>query len=284
MDNIKEYIEKYVTFGKSIPYHGLKIKPVLVKDFYQFQNAQNVLKIDKNKIPDVNIIQMTYLRFLTLMVCENAEMLEDFLTILALCLGLRYDEKMRDTKFNPNEILAQQIKKSVSQLSVNGWGIRFVVTETRVLLQLYINGVWLEFNDEQFDDIKKIILFQNIHDYDDMEMSEDFRRVVEEYYALKNKDVVLPTLEDRMMAVVVSSSYKLEELYKIPLRLFDSLFEYSVNKLEYQVNKLIVNLAHGEVKGFSLSHWVYIRKSVQLGGADHVRILFIIRQMPARHL
>lgn len=260
VDNIKEYIEKYVTFGKPIPYHGLKIKPVLVKDFYQFQNAQNVLKIDKNKIPDVDIIQMTYLRFLTFMMCENVEMLEDFLTILALCLGLRYDEKMRDTKFNPNEVLAQQIKKGVSQLSVNGWGVRFVVTETRVLLQLYINGVWLELNDEQFDDMKKIILFQNIHDYDDMEMSEDFRRVIEEYYALKNKDVVLPTLEDRMMAVVVSSSYKLDELYKIPLRLFDSLFEYSVNKLEYQVNKLIVNLAHGEVKGFSLSHWVYKTK------------------------
>ena len=44
------------------------------------------------------------------------------------------------------------------------------------------------------------------------------------------------------MAVAISSSYKLEELYELPLRLFDALFEYSVEKLEYQVNKLIVNL------------------------------------------
>ena len=90
MDNIKEYIESYVAFGKAIPYNGLKIRPILVKDFYQFRDAQNVLKIDKNKIPDIEIIQMTYLRFLMLLMVEHKELVEDFLIIMSLCLGATY--------------------------------------------------------------------------------------------------------------------------------------------------------------------------------------------------
>ena len=260
MDNIKEYIERYVTFGQPVQYCGLEIKPILVKDFYQFVNAKNILNIDKNKIPDVEIIQMTYLRFLTLMIVENEDMREDFLTILALTLGLKYDSEKRNTSFKPNEVLAQQTRKNESHFYINGWDIAFRIRENETWLRLYSGDDMIEIDDSQFDDLKNIVLFQNIYDYDDMEMSDDFRRVIEEYYALKNKDIIIPTLEDRLMAVVVSSGYILEQLYDMPLRLFDALFEYSVSKLEYQVNKLIVNLAQGEIKGFSLSHWVYKTK------------------------
>ena len=260
MENIKEYVDKYVAFGKPVKYQGLEIKPVLVKDFYQFRDARMVLDLQKNKIPDVEIIQMTYLHFLTLMIVENEDMREDFLTILALTLGLKYDSEKRDTSFPPNEILAQQTRKNESQLYVNGWDVGFRLVDNQTWLQLYSGEDMIEINDSQFDDLRKIILFQNIYDYDDMEMSDDFRRVIEEYYALKNKDIIIPTLEDRMMAVVVSSGYTLEQLYELPLRLFDALFEYSVNKLEYQLNKLIVNLAQYEIKGFSFSHWVYKTK------------------------
>lgn len=260
MENIKKYIEKYVTFGKPVKYQGLDIKPILVKDYFQFIDAKDILLINKNKIPDVEIIQMTYLRFLTLLVAEQDDIREDFLTILALTLGVKYDDKKRDTSFRPNEMLAQHINEHQSMLFINGWDVCFRIDDNRTWLQLYSGDNMIELNDDQFNDLKDIILFQNIHDHDDMEMSDDFRRVVEEYYALKNKNVIIPTLEDKMMAVAVSSGYKLDELQQMPLRLFDSLFEYSVSKLEYQVNKLIVNLAQGEIKGFTLSHWVYKTK------------------------
>lgn len=260
MDNIKEYIESYVAFGKAIPYNELRIRPILVKDFYQFRDAQNVLKIDKNKIPDIEIIQMTYLRFLMLMMVEHNELVEDFLIIMSLCLGATYRRELRNTDFEPNELLTQQIRKDEYQIIINGWNVGFRVRDNQTWLQLYTDGDMVEINDSQFNDLKNIILFQNIYEYDDMEMSDDFRRVVEEYYAIKNKDIIIPTLEDRMIAVAISSSYKLEELYELPLRLFDALFEYSVEKLEYQVNKLIVNLAQYEIKGFKLSHWVYKTK------------------------
>ena len=260
MDNIKEHVDKYVTLQKPVPLYNLQVKPILVRDFFQFNNAKDVLDIEKNKIPDINIIQMTYLRFLLTIMIEQDGFKEDFLTILALSLGAKYDATKRNPSFEPNEILTQQIRKDESEVWVNGWDVRFRVSDDKVILCLYDDEDLVEIDDAQFDDLRKVILLQNIYKYDDTEMSDDFRRVVEEYYRLKNKDIVLPTLEDRLMAVCVSSAYKLEELYTMPLRLFDALLEYSVDKLEYQVNKLIVNLAQGKVEGLHLSHWVYKTK------------------------
>ena len=260
MDNIKEYVDKYATLQKPVPLYNLQIKPVLVRDFFQFNNAKDVLNIEKNKIPNIEIIQMTYLRFLLTIMIEQDGFKEDFLTILALSLGVKYDATKRNPSFEPNEILTQQTRKGESEVWINGWDVRFRLNDDKVVLCLYDDEDLVEIDDAQFDELRKVILFQNIYKYDDTEMSDDFRRVVEEYYRLKNKDIVLPSLEDRLMAVCVSSAYKLEELYTMPLRLFDALLEYSVDKLEYQVNKLIVNLAQGKVEGLHLSHWVYKTK------------------------
>ena len=260
MDNIKEYVDKHVALQKPVPLYNLQIKPVLVRDFFQFNNAKDVLNIEKNKIPNIEIIQMTYLRFLLTIMIEQDGFKEDFLTILALSLGVKYDATKRNPSCEPNEILTQQTRKDESEVWINGWDVRFRLSDDKVILCLYDDEDLVEIDDAQFDDLRKVILLQNIYKYDDTEMSDDFRRVVEEYYRLKNKDIVLPTLEDRLMAVCVSSAYKLEELYAMPLRLFDALLEYSVDKLEYQVNKLIVNLAQGKVEGLHLSHWVYKTK------------------------
>ena len=260
MDNIKEYVDKYVALQKPVPLYNLQIKPVLVRDFFQFNNAKDILQIEKNKIPNIDIIQMTYLRFLLMIILENEEFKEDLLTILTLSLGVKYDATKRNPSYSPNEILTQQTRKNEVELWINGWDIKFRLNDEEVTLCLYEKDNLIEISDAQFDDIRKVILFQNVYRYDDTEMSDDFRRVVEEYYRLKNKDVVLPTLEDKLMAVCISSPYKIEELYNMPLRLFDALLECSIDKLEYQVNKLIVNLAQCKVEGLNLSHWVYKTK------------------------
>lgn len=260
MDNIKEHVDKYVALQKPVPLHGLYINPIMVKDFFQFNEAKDILRIEKNKIPNVEIIQMTYLRFLLMIILEEESLKEDFLTILKLSLNVKYDATRRNPLFAPNEILTQQTRKNETELCINGWDVKFKLNGDDTTLCLYDNDEVVEINDVQFDDVRKVILFQNIYQYDDMEMSEDFQRVVEEYYKLKNKDIVVPTLEDRLIAVCISSPYKIEELYNMPLRLFDALLECSIDKLEYQVNKLIVNLAQCKVEGLNLSHWVYKTK------------------------
>ena len=260
--NIKDDIEKYVVFGKDIPYNGLYVKPVLVSDAINFNHAKRIFLIEKNKIPDINIIQMTYLQFLFTIVCDNEEYLEDFLTLMAITLGLRYKKENRLIDFEPNALLVEKSSKQDVFVKINGWDICFYIKSStnEIFLRIGDDESYIELSAQQFDELRDIILFQNVYEYDDIEMSEDFRRVVEEYYQLKNKDIITPNLEDKLMVVCTNSAYKIDELYQMPLRLFESLFHYIVDKVEYVVNKLIINQPNVEVKNFTLDHWVYKTK------------------------
>ena len=90
---------------------------------------------------------------------------------------------------------------------INGWDVRFRLSDDKVILCLYDDEDLVEIDDAQFDELRKVILLQNIYKYDDTEMSDDFRRVIEEYYRLKNKDIVLPSLEDRLMAYFLRTGF-----------------------------------------------------------------------------
>ncbi len=260
--NVKDDIEKYVVFGKDIPYNGLYIKPVRVSDAINFNQAKRIFLIEKNKIPDINIIQMTYLQFLFTIVCDSEEYLEDFLTLMAITLGLRYKKENRLIAFEPNALLVEKSPKQDMFVKINGWDICFYIKSStnEIFLRIGDDESYIELSAQQFDELRDIILFQNVYEYDDIEMSEDFQRIVEEYYKLKNKDIITPNLEDKLMVVCTNSAYKIDELYQMPLRLFESLFHYIVDKVEYVVNKLIINQPNVEVKNFTLDHWVYKTK------------------------
>lgn len=252
MDNIKEYVSKYTTFGIPIDYKGLKIKPVLVKDAELFLDAIEVFRIEKNKIPSVEIIQMSYLEFLMGMIAINQDYLNAFLTLLSLTLGMQYNEsyKKEGDIFAPNELLSQKINDKNSFYYINGWDIEVVVCNGKASIK--IMGTTL--TSSEFDVFRHIVLFQNIADYDDIDMSDDFKRVIEQYYALKFKGIHDPTLEEKMLAIIMSTSYTIESLAQVPLRSFDKLFDYSVKKADYIATK---PLEPHLKEGYSIDHWVF---------------------------
>ena len=252
MDNIKEYVSKFTTFGIPIDYKGLKIKPVLVKDAELFLDVVEVFRIEKNKIPSIEIIQMSYLEFLMGMIAINQDYLNAFLALLSLTLGMQYDEsyKKEGDTFAPNELLSQKINDKNSFYYINGWDIEVVVCNGKAS----INIMGTTLTSSEFDVFRHIVLFQNIADYDDIEMSDDFRRVVEQYYALKFKGIHDPTLEEKMLAIIMSTSYTIESLAQVPLRSFDKLFDYSVKKADYIATK---PLEPHLKEGCSIDHWVF---------------------------
>lgn len=252
MENVKEYVEKFTTFGDPVDFKGLKIKPITVRDAEKFLDAVEVFKIEKNKIPDVNVIQMSYLEFLMGMMAMDEECRNAFLWLLSLTLGMEYDESKRldgDT-FAPHELLSQAINENNANYYINGWDLEVIVKKGRASIRLM--GTTL--TASEFDTFRKIILFQNIDGYDDMEMSDDFRRVIEQYYALKFKGTHDPTLEEKMMAVIVSTSYTMDALADMPYRSFDKLFNTCIRRVDYMATKSLE--PHLE-KGHSIDHWVF---------------------------
>lgn len=255
MENVKEYVEKFTTFGEPVDYKGLKIKPIVVRDAEKFLDAIDVFQIEKNKIPDINIIRMSYLEFLMGIMAMDKLYVDDFLCLLSLTLGMKYKEEDRvgGEEFGANELLSQSLPNGDSTYYINGWDLEINIKKGKATIRLMDSVL----SSNEFDEFIKIIMFQNIDDYDDMEMSDDFRRVVSQYYALKYKGIHEPTLEDKMMAIIVSSSYTMETIKEMPMRSFDRLFSCSVKKVDYIATKpLEIHMKEGE----SVDHWIFYPK------------------------
>ena len=261
MDNIKGYVDKFATFGHPVEYKGLTMEPIVVGNSERFYEIVGVLQIEKNKIPDVEIIQMSYLEFLLTLCVSNAEILDDMLELFDLVFGNMYKDSLlsKDDDFSPHELLFMQLSDDEGIYFPNGWDLQIKLNGKSSTL--VIHGVELNAND--FDDVIKIILYQNIYDYKDEEMSEDFRKVIDQYYALKNKGVHKPTLEERMMAVIVTTAYTMEQVEKMPLRSFDALFHASVSKVDYISSKA---LEPHLKEGHHVEHWIYYQEKGKYDG------------------
>lgn len=251
MENIKEYVEPYATFGKPVKYEDIELKPVKLCDYFKFMRAIHCLRIQKNKTPDINIIQMSYLAFLINYIAVSNDVKQQFIDILSLCFGLERDEKfvVNNPNFKEDELLVQQMPNDREDYYINGWDV--VMHLRTKSAEIEIGGH--SFNSSQFDDLRKIILYQNLSDYDDIEMSADFERVLEDFYRLKNKGIHHPSLEEKRMAVTTNSPYSLESLDALPIRTFDKMFESVLMKIDYMATKsLEPHLKDGHVE-----HWVY---------------------------
>lgn len=249
IEDYKKYIEKYVALFKPVEYEGLKLRPVLVEDAYIFKDACDILMIEKNKIPDIKVIQASYLYFLFSIILSQKEVLDKFLTIANLCFGIDFNAKnMVDGDFEPNELLIKTTDTDTQIFFINGWDIAFEIKGQSATLFIEDKKI----TAQNFEELRKIILFQNLYDYDDMQMSDDFRRVIEDYYRIKNKGRHIPNLEEKEMVVIVNTSYTMETIKEIPLRTFELLFNYSIGKVDYLATMpLLPNLKEAP------EHWVY---------------------------
>ena len=175
MENVKEYVEKFTTFGNPVDFKGLKIKPVTVRDAERFLDAVEVFKIEKNKIPDVNVIQMSYLEFLMGMMAMDEECRNAFLWLLSLTLGMEYDESKRldGDAFAPHELLSQAINENNANYYINGWDLEVVVKKGRASIRLMDATL----TASEFDTFRKIILFQNIDAF--IVNESDYNKLVE---------------------------------------------------------------------------------------------------------
>ena len=98
MDNVKEYVEGFVTFGAPVEYKGLVIKPILAEDAIRFLEYVDIFQIEKNRIPNPEIIQMTYLEiFINYIVFSNE--VDSFIWLLEKILGIELDRFVKKFHF-----------------------------------------------------------------------------------------------------------------------------------------------------------------------------------------
>jgi len=230
IQDVKQYIEPFVALNKPIPYKSLQIFPIKIKDIYEFMFAYDVINVEKNKIPNVEVIQMSYLDF--------------------IFFKLMKDETKFSNEITLGNIWAHKFSLIMKLcLNVESNDIELVIDKNKI--NLNIKGETI--NSKEFDEIRKIIMFQNFYDYDDRPMSDDFKKVIEKYYSLKNKNKIMPTIENKKDVIITHTSYKDDEIENITYRRFEKMFNSIVSKTDFIANVIFKSQGTKE----PLEHWVY---------------------------
>ena len=200
----KSVYEKFFAFDLPIEYKGLKIYPALMKDYYEFHFLVQSIVMEKNSIPDVKIITMTYLEYLYRYTTKDTPYALFFMELLALVL--RIDSNRIELKFN------EKVKPI------------FLVDKK-------------EYDSDDFENIKLIICEQNMVEIPDETIQKEIRDKMEEAKRLKAKmsKTKMGSLEDLVIAVLISTSFKIDDIYNLSIRKFNKIVERLDHKLHYEI-------------------------------------------------
>lgn len=206
------------------------IYPVTIKNYFKFYKSIKCLLIDKDKIPDPKIISMSYLDFLMNMIDNDKKE------------GLIYAVMLSELFKICCHIKNEDIKKD--EYKSNHY-------------KMYIKNV--EINKMDFNNIRKIICYQNMPDYDDKYINPDIKAEMDEIRELQNKNIENPSLEKQMIAVCRNYPYKLNEIENLTIRKFVVMLSQADKELHYKIYKT------GEIGGMvkfkqPIDHWLYESK------------------------
>jgi len=196
----------YLTYDKPIPYKNLLIYPAKMKDYLDFHAYATCLLYEKNSIPDIRFISMSYLRYIFYLAEEEHN------EALYLCLKLL-------------ELV----------LHVEENDIGFYKQNDRA----YFSIKGESYDSHDFDEIKNIICIQNEIEQIDETVKKEIRdalKKAQEYKIQQNKDKIC-SLEDQMICVIISSNLKLDDIYDLTIRKFSHILKRIDYKMHYQIYK-----------------------------------------------
>lgn len=205
----------------------VQIKPILVRDVNNYLWAKEVVDIDKGSINDAKILSSKYLRFIyDYLIPSNHLYAGKLYMLLKLCLD-------RKVYFVDDDY--------------NG-----LIKDNRAVIALVDdNSVVTGFiSESEFDDIVKIIKYQNDASYIDRYLSPDVKKAVEEYYSLQSKksNAVEPSLEKKKAFVTSKTGILLSQLNDLTYRYFVEIYNSCLSSELYIGQKIIQGSYKYEVK------------------------------------
>ena len=229
----KNYYEEF-TFDDRIDYKGLLLYPVSIRKINKFLQSSSVIRIQKEYIPDKEIIKMSYLKFLMTNIDKEKEEYGESLTfdLLALCF---------------------MICMRIEEIS-----IRLFIDEDGKA-KLILNGV--EIDENEFDYLRKLILYQNLPNYDDELMNPDLKNDLEQSDKIKNGGEETEDFEHLIANLVIGTGMNIDDVKNLPIRKFYIIGQVMDRKLHYSIYK------QASVGGFvefkqPITH--YLKKNIDL--------------------
>ena len=232
--DIDFYKKAYFYFDKPVDYQIkdklIKIYPVAVEDSEVFLSSMNILMVDKNPSPSVEIIQMSYLEFIYKILFQDQTNIDRFVNILKYCLHINSPY----VGFNEND------------------KPYLVDKENDILI-----------GPKDFENIKRLILYQNLIHYDDEYINPELKAAMNEVDELKNKGIDTPTIERRIAIITAHCGLSKQEQLKMTYRSHSLLFEEVYGEVEYITLRPIA-LFGGN--GDKIDNWIYKKKKDKFDG------------------
>lgn len=231
-------IDKYYNYfvnGEKVPLKLSKtnkkifVRPMLVKDYDIYEKGIEVLLLNKNRINDIEILQMSYLEFLICLFTEDKERLENFIKLMQKCLGY---ENISINEDNGKVVLVLQDKNKTVDSVIN---------------------------EREFNELRNIILYQNNSDYRELNLSEEIEELYVDYVNLISQDQHIPTLEEKKSFLMYKSNMTLEQVNNTTIRYFEQMVNIAIKEMEFIGNKIIQGSYKYEVKE-DIMHPLYIEK------------------------
>ena len=216
---IPYYLKNSVDENGNMSTDGYKllIKPIKVKDWSIFNNCIDILMHELQDYNSVEIIQMSYLEF-----------------IIDILLDKVSDEEISENAFKLSTILS---------MALGIYEARKGMFRNKPCLTLHNeNGdVVSLITPKEFNELKKIILFQNIINYDDRYLSPEIKKEIEEYEKIKysNENIVNPTLEKQKVFVISKTGISMKDINDMTYRTFTQVYNYNVNVDLYFAQKIL---------------------------------------------
>lgn len=231
--NFEALGELYFAYDEPVPYQlktgaTLLIRPVLLKDSIIFLQSCDLLDIDKNSSSDVEVIQMSYLRYLNERILQHQDeqvaksSKQKLVNICILCLGMELPYLARNER---GKLVLRDLKHEA-----------ITVTE------------------KEFEDIRRIIMHQNFPDYDDEYIDPDLKKAMNEVKALKAAKLAPVSTERRMNIVMAHCGYSKEAIKAMTYRAFNNLYAEVVGEVDFSATWPIALYA-GKTK--DVGHWIY---------------------------
>ena len=232
--DIDFYKRAYFYFDKPVDYpikdKLIKIYPIMVEDSEVFLSSMNILMVDKNSSPSVEIIQMSYLDFVYKVLFQEVVNVSKFLNILKYCLHI-------------NKPFVGYTEQNRPYLRDNETG--------------------LEINAKDFENIRRIILYQNLIHYDDEYINPEAKKAMDEIDTLRNANVELPSIERKMAIITAHCGISKQEQMNMTFRSHSLLFEEVYGEVEFETIRPIMMYAG---RGNEIDHWIYRKKKGKFDG------------------
>lgn len=277
-EDVEYFKDKYFTYDLPMPFKGLTLYPVGVRDYNEFLSCSSCLTLNKNDDPQG--IRMSHIDYLLSKMKDEKEgplWSLRFTKVLELCLHIKSGLKCpKCGKFMSfEEFYAKYEDPSIedkNQLLFCECGEKFTETikykeNEKKKVVFVFDGV--EINSQEFNKIRKYIMYQNLPDYkDDSWVDKAVRDDQAARAELKSRGAGTASLERKIIGVCANTHWRVEEVYNLSIRKFLMMLGMIDDVMNYTITKTGLTSGFASLpKGQTLEHWLYKKDEGMYGAA-----------------